>query len=56
MNRFDLIEKTYAATGKPMFAWIGFKANPDSAMSSSTSSDLMAQNAGRNAAFFIDRR
>ena len=43
LNRFDLIEKTYAATGKPMFAWIGFKANPDSAINSSNSSDLMAR-------------
>ena len=43
LNRMDLIAHTYALTGKPMFVWIGFKANSDSAVSSSTSSDLTAK-------------
>jgi hypothetical protein len=43
LNRLDLIDKTYAQTGKPMFIWIGFKANSDSAINNSSSSDLTAR-------------
>jgi hypothetical protein len=43
LNRFDLIEKTYTETGKPMFAWIGFKANADSAINGPASGDLTAK-------------
>jgi hypothetical protein len=43
MDRLELLEKTYAETGKPMVAWVGFKANADSAISGSTSNDLSAK-------------
>jgi hypothetical protein len=31
-QRPDLLVKTYQVTGKPMFSWLGLKANPDSAL------------------------
>jgi hypothetical protein len=43
LHRLDLIDKTYAQTGKPMFVWMGFKANADSAVNSPASSDLTAK-------------
>jgi hypothetical protein len=46
LNRFDLVDKTYSQTDKPMFAWIGIKANPDSAISGAASGDLMAKTQG----------
>jgi hypothetical protein len=42
-NRFDLMDQTYALTGKPMIVWMGFKANPDSSVHSSASLDLAAK-------------
>ncbi len=52
-QRPNLLARTYQITGKPMFSWLGLRANPDSALRDSGNSDpgLLATQADRSALY-----